>query len=270
MEFTYDFSQKEAIVMKEKDTVTVTVRLIRAQNDFHSNHSDGKFWTATIKFLEEVASILGPDETFFISQDDKARVAIGLTAANKQSPFLIHVEYRVSLPDHDWVVAAKHKLIPSVYDGIKIQKDGIWSQAAVGYSGPIYIAIRSVKHSSSTAYAHGLDFERVLQLPEFDELSKKHDGVVKPVLIFTVDGGPDENPRYQKTIEVGVHHFLQNDLDALFIATNAPGRSAFNRVERKMAPLSRELSGLIIPHDNFGSHLDDQRNTIDNILTMNR
>lgn len=91
------------------------------------------------------------------------------------------------------------------------------------------------------------------------------------MLNFTVDGGtvvggPDENPRYQKAIEIGVHRFLQNDLDALFIATNAPGRSAFNRVERKMAPLSRELSGLIIPHDNFGSHLDDQRNTIDSVL----
>jgi len=42
----------------------------------------------------------------------------------------------------------------------------------------------------------------------------------------------------------------------LFIAANAPGRSAFNRVERKMAPLNRELSGLILPHDDYGSHLD--------------
>ena len=30
-----------------------------------------------------------------------------------------------------------------------------------------------------------------------------------------------------------------------------------------MAPLSKELCGLIIPHDKFGSHLDDQRRTID-------
>lgn len=104
----------------KRHTVTVPVRLIRAQNDFHSNHSDGKFCTATIKFLEEVPSILGPNKKKFISQDHKARVPIGLTAANKQSPFLMHVEYRVSLPYHDWVVAAKHKLIPSVYAGIKI------------------------------------------------------------------------------------------------------------------------------------------------------
>ena len=47
------------------------------------------------------------------------------------------------------------------------------------------------------------------------------------------------------------------------MATNAPGRSAFNRVERRMAPLSRELAGLILSHDHYGSHLDSQGKTID-------
>lgn len=50
------------------------------------------------------------------------------------------------------------------------------------------------------------------------------------------------------------------------MATNAPGRSAFNRVERRMAPLSRELCGLILDHDHFGSHLDSRGRTIDNGL----
>ena len=45
------------------------------------------------------------------------------------------------------------------------------------------------------------------------------------------------------------------------IATNAPGRSAFNRLEWKIAWLSRELSGLILPHDDYGSHLDEKGNT---------
>ena len=89
------------------------------------------------------------------------------------------------------------------------------------------------------------------------------DRLVKPVFVFTVDGGPDENPRYQKVIKVAIHHFVQDDLDALFIAANAPGRSAFNRVERKMAPLSRELSGLILPHDHYGSRLDKKGNIVD-------
>ena len=55
----------------KRHTVTVPVRLIRAQNDHHSNHIDGKFCTATIKFLEEVASLLGPKEFFFFRKTTK-------------------------------------------------------------------------------------------------------------------------------------------------------------------------------------------------------
>lgn len=86
--------------------------------------------------------------------------------------------------------------------------------------------------------------------------------------MFIVDGGPDENPRYQKVIKVAVHNFLQCDLDALFIATNAPGKSAFNRVERKMAPLSKELTGIILPHNHYGNHLNERGITIDSDLEM--
>ena len=87
-------------------------------------------------------------------------------------------------------------------------------------------------------------------MPGFDEITKvASQKSIKPVFIFTVDGVLDENPRYKKLIDVTVHHFMQHNLDALFIATNAPGRSAFNRAERKMAQLSKGLSGLILPHD---------------------
>jgi len=66
-----------------------------------------------------------------------------------------------------------------------------------------------------------------------------------------------------KVIKVVIHHFLWYDFDALFIVTNAPGRSAFNKVERKMAPLSKELTGLILLHDHYGSHLNERSITID-------
>ena len=107
-----------------------------------------------------------------------------------------------------------------------------WVTEAVSYSGSTYIAIRSGKHSSSTAMSHDLDFERLLHLKEFEDMTRSGiDRLVKPVFVFTVDGGPDENPHYQTLIKVAIHHFVQHDLDALFIAANAPGRSAFNRVE---------------------------------------
>ena len=254
-------------IEEKRHVVTAPVQLLRSKNDLHCKHIDAAFCFETIKRLEELSSMLGPKEVCFLSQDDKARVPIGLTAATMQSPLLMHVEYRVTLPDHDWVVAGRHKLIPSVIAGIKIEENSLGMRDAVGYSGPTYIAIRSGKHCSSTAYAHGLDFQRLLEIKEFDEITKCGvNMLVKPIVIFTVDGGPDENPRYRKVIEVGIHNFLEYNLDALFIACNAPGRSAYNRVERRMAPLSKELAGVVLPHDSYGSHLDAQGRTIDKEL----
>lgn len=121
---------------------SVPVRLIRAQNDSHNHHIDSSFATVSIHYLEQLASLLGPKQVTFISQDDKARVPIGVTAAHKQTPILMHLEYRVKLPDHDWVKAAKHKLIPSVYAGIHIKENGLGDKTAVGFSGPTFISIR--------------------------------------------------------------------------------------------------------------------------------
>lgn len=88
----------------------MSVKLSRPEVDHQRRitkaHPDQQFCIATIRSLEIIASILGP-QVIFISQDDKARVPIGLTAANKQAPRLMHVEYRVSLSDHDWMLAAK-------------------------------------------------------------------------------------------------------------------------------------------------------------------
>ncbi|XP_044594835.1 uncharacterized protein LOC123272182 [Cotesia glomerata] len=252
----------------KKHIVTAPVKLARPTADLHKTHKDALFCTSTIRSLESLASLLGPDQVIFLSQDDKARVPIGITAANHQAPFLMSMEYRVRLPDHDWVVAERHKLIPSVIAGCKISPKGMGDPSAVSYSGPTYVSVRSGKHSSSTASSHAADFTRLLELDAFKNLTRTSDGTVKPIVIFTVDGGPDENPRYGKVIAEAIKHFKKNDLDAIFYATNAPGRSAFNRVERRMAPLSRQLSGLVLPHDSFGSHLDSRGRTIDKDLEL--
>ncbi|KAG5891686.1 hypothetical protein JTB14_020103 [Gonioctena quinquepunctata] len=190
--------------------------------------------------LETITSVLGPDSVTFLSQDDKAHVPIGLTAANKQAPLLMHVEYKVSLPDHDFVIASRHKLIPSVYALCEVKPNEMGRPEAVSYSGPTYIAIRSGKHSSSTATSHAQDLDTLLTIESFSKCIKNIDSKVKPVLIISSDGGPDENPRYR--------------------------RSAFNRVERRMAPLSRELTGVVLPHDSFGTHLDSSGRTLDESL----
>ena len=54
------------------------------------------------------------------------------------------------------------------------------------------------------------------------------------------------------------------------MAANAPGRSTFNRVERRRVKLSKELSGVIIEHDKFGSHLDRKGVTFDKDLELEK
>ena len=78
----------------------------------------------------ELCGLLGSDAVTFMLNDDKARVALGLAAASLQVPILMHIDYRVRLPDHSFVVGDRHTLIPSVYGICEISKKGV-----VTYSG---------------------------------------------------------------------------------------------------------------------------------------
>ena len=149
----------------------------------HQDHPDGLFCRTNNYFVEQLAPLLRPNQVCYLSQDDKARVTIGITAAHKQSTFLMHMEYRVKLPEYDFVKAERHKIIPSVVAGIIINQNGIGTTDDVTYSGPTYVAIRSGKHDSSTAMTHAFDFERIKLLPEFTDILWFKAGR-KPILII--------------------------------------------------------------------------------------
>ena len=109
---------------------------------------------------------------------------------------------------------------------------------------------------------------RVRSLPEFATSFQTDRHEEKKVMIVTVDGGPDENPRYETNINCSIKYFVENGLDAFFLVTNAPGRSAFNRVERWMVKLRKKLSGVILEHNKFESHLDPKGVTVDKDLEL--
>jgi len=115
---------------------TVPVRLCRAQNDLRKGHADSHFAMASVKHADELAALFGKQHVFYLSQDDKARIPLGLPVSQKQSAILMHMEYRVRLPDHDFPIGEKHKLIPSVYAACEQRADG-----SVSYSGPTYVCI---------------------------------------------------------------------------------------------------------------------------------
>ena len=76
----------------------------------------------------------------------------------------MHMEYQIQLPDHDFVVAPLHKLIPSVIADMEV-KEKVFSKEAVGYTGPTYVGIRSAKHTGSSAYHHLQDMKRIRAFP---------------------------------------------------------------------------------------------------------
>jgi len=249
----------------KRHITTVNVKLKRAQNEEYRQHSDTKFAKATYDYLMSLCDVLGSHDVACLSQDDKAKVPLGLPAANKQSTIVMNMEYRVKLPDHDFVVAAGHKLIPSVIAGLEITEGKL--NGNVRGSGPTYIGIRTGKHDSSIAATHAADLQHLYEnISEFKSILFWPHGSVKPILIILVDGGPDENPRYGETIKFACSNFIKLNLDALFLSTQAQGRSAYNPVEGRMAPLSRFLAGIILPYETFGSHLNSQRATVDQSL----
>jgi len=94
---------------------TVPVKLLRPENTLRKKNVDRMFAKSFIDDLHEICKLFGSATVLFLSNDDKARVPLGLAAASLQAPLLVHLEYKVKLPDHSFVVAQRHKLIPSVY-----------------------------------------------------------------------------------------------------------------------------------------------------------
>ncbi|XP_065648493.1 uncharacterized protein LOC136077966 [Hydra vulgaris] len=202
----------------------------------------------------EVCKLFGPKAVLCISNVDKARVPLCLAAASLQAPLLMHMEYKVKLMDHDFVVGPQHKLISSVYGICEVNKTG-----NISYSGNTFICIRSGKHDTSNAFTHAFDVRELFKTKLVER---------RPIMLMEIDGAQDEAPRFPKTLATAVDLFRLLDLDALLHGVNAAGVSAFNPVERRMAPLSHDLAGIILPHDYFGNHLDSSGKTIDQKLEL--
>ena len=76
------------------------------------------------------------------------------------------------------------------------------------------------------------------------------------------DGTEDEAPRYLKTLATVIDLFIHLNSEVVLHGVNAAGLSVFNWVERRMAPLSHDLAGLLLPHDHYGNYLDSSGKTI--------
>ena len=107
----------------------------------------------------------------------------------------MHLDYKIKLPDHQYVVASRHCLKPSVYGFCKVEPGIVGSPDAVQYVGPTAVRIRSCKHDSSTSSTHFIDLKGMLTGvdcgDDWRNLVVDDLGVTRPILILRPDGGPD-------------------------------------------------------------------------------
>ena len=90
---------------KRNHVNTVSVKLLCPENSRGKKNDDGMFPKSFIDDMFEVCKLFGPKAVLFMSNDDKARVPLGLTAASLQAPLLMHMECKIKFMDHDFVVA---------------------------------------------------------------------------------------------------------------------------------------------------------------------
>ncbi|CAF1244319.1 unnamed protein product [Adineta steineri] len=239
----------------KKHVVTVPIRLRKLQGiALPPPHEDCHFTAAALRHIKDLAGIFGNDCVFYLTQDTKSKVSIGRPSAKGQAPLIMHMDYEISSVEPQATsTMTNHQLKPCVYAASLIDEAGL-----ISCVGPTYVSIRSAKHDRITHETHAIDFDRLVQMKEFEKFARDHLGRVKPIVVINVDNcGSENNTRYPKVLSTAIDKFKKHNLDALIMTTQAPGQALFNVVERRLSPMSHDLAGLIFPHDHFGTHLND-------------
>ena len=229
------------------------VKFRQAQNNLKNRHEDANFCLTTKNYLKDIAFLFCAENMFVVPVDDKAKVPIGVTAATKQSPLVMHFNYDIRLPGyHDFVKATKHELKLSVYATPEIFATSLKVIPKVSYLCPTFIPI------GRTTYSHGRDFDHFLESKQFQCVAKVVNEA-KPIAMIFSDGRPDENPHFPNALNVFIHHFKEHKFDVLLVSIHAPAMSAYYQVQTQMLPLNKALAGLILPYNASANHLDYQR-----------
>ena len=93
----------------------------KTTNNLPNKHLDVDFRFASKTFLQGIATLFGPESVLVVSIDGKAKVRLQITAATCQATLITLMEYEITLTNHNFSVASKHKLVPNVYAACEIQ-----------------------------------------------------------------------------------------------------------------------------------------------------
>ena len=90
------------------------VGIVGVNRDEKKDHIDGHYCLASVKNAKQFAASFS-EQVVILSQDDKAKVAVGIPAVGRHFETMQSVRESVSVADHDFPIGLSQKLIPSVY-----------------------------------------------------------------------------------------------------------------------------------------------------------
>ncbi|CAJ0641515.1 2201_t:CDS:1 [Entrophospora sp. SA101] len=225
------------------------------------DHPNGHYCLASVKCAKQFATVFA-DMSVVISQDDKAKIGLGVPAVGRTFHTLQSVHEPACVADHDFPVGSGQKLVPSVYLMIKPNESNDELQ-----TGQLAIFVRRQWSLGMSSHTHMQDLKSLTLDPQYDDVLKTN-GEIRPIWVLLVDGGPDENPRHLKNIKTYCQLFRKFDLDYLTVRTHTPGQSKYNPVERGIATLSGKLAGITLPIHHYGTHLNTQGKVINPDLAL--
>ncbi|GBB88013.1 hypothetical protein RclHR1_14510010 [Rhizophagus clarus] len=187
------------------------------RRDEMNSHIDEHYCLASVKGVKSFATAF-PQDVLIISQDDKAKVPLGMAAVGRTFKTIQTTNELVSVPDHDFPKVVKYKLVLSVY--LLINPSDTNDSLR---SGKVRIFICPEYFLSTSCETHMVDLMSITKEENFREFTHNGDSKL--------------------------------DLDYLTVRTHAPGQSAYNPVERSMASLSGKLAGIELNAFTYGNHL---------------
>ncbi|CAI2196407.1 15115_t:CDS:1, partial [Funneliformis geosporum] len=137
--------------------------------EFHvlkHDHPDGHYYLASVKCARQFATVFA-DKSVVISQDDKAKIGLGIPAVGRTFRTLQSVHEPVCVADYDFPAGYEQKLILSVYLMIKLNElnDDL-------RTGQLAIFVRCQWSLGTSLLTHMQDLKSLILDPQYDDTIK--------------------------------------------------------------------------------------------------
>src|SRR4051812_11725714 len=151
-----------------------------------NEHIDKHYCLISVKSVKSFALAFLQD-VVLISQNDKVKVSFGIAAVERTFKTMQTINELISVPDHDFSVSVKHKLVSSVYLVINSNdtNDSLCSDQ-------MQIFIHPELFLSTSCETHIVNLLAITKEKTFHKFTH-NESTVKPFWCLLTDGGPNEN-----------------------------------------------------------------------------